>query len=69
MKSEGVVVWFSERKGFGFIQSESGEDFFVHYTEIHRKGFKTLNVGERVRFDPMDDDAGKKAANVEIIEG
>jgi CspA family cold shock protein len=68
MKSKGVVVWFSERKGFGFIQAESGEDFFVHYKEIRRKGFKTLDVGERVRFDPVDEDSGKKAANVEVLE-
>jgi CspA family cold shock protein len=66
---EGVVVWFNERKGFGFIQDESGEDHFVHYTEIRRKGFKTLHEGEKVRFEAVDEDKGKKAANVEVVEG
>jgi len=48
---EGVVKWFSERKGFGFIEQEDGQDLFVHHSAIDMPGFRTLNEGDRVSFE------------------
>jgi CspA family cold shock protein len=47
----GTVKWFNEAKGFGFIQQESGEDVFVHFSAISGEGFKTLAEGERLEFE------------------
>ena len=46
--AEGIVKWFNEKKGFGFIEQEEGQDVFVHYSSINQPGFKTLSEGERV---------------------
>jgi cold shock CspA family protein len=51
MSAEGTVKWFNEKKGFGFIQQESGEDVFVHFSAISGDGFRTLAEGERVSFE------------------
>ena len=48
---EGTVKWFDERKGYGFITGEDGKDVFVHFSAIQEEGFKTLNEGQRVRFE------------------
>ena len=61
---EGVVKWFNEKKGFGFIQQDDGEDVFVHFSAINTDGFKTLQEGERVTFEIVDGDKGIRAANV-----
>jgi len=61
---EGVVKWFSERKGFGFIEQEDGQDLFVHHSAINMTGFRTLNEGDRVSFDVEESDRGPKAKNV-----
>ena len=67
MSSKGVVSWFNDIKGFGFIQDEDGQDIYVHYSEVLRDGFKTLNVGEKVVFDIVDADTAPKATEVRII--
>ena len=65
--AEGVVKWFSERKGYGFIEQENGPDIFVHFSSITMPGFKTLAEGERVSFDVEESDRGPVAKNVEKI--
>ena len=62
--AEGVVKWFNESKGFGFIEQESGEDVFVHYSAITGDGFKTLREGQRVEFEITQGPKGPQAANV-----
>ena len=65
--AEGVVKWFSERKGYGFIEQEDGPDIFVHFSSISMPGFKTLAEGERVSFDVEESDRGPVAKNVEKL--
>ncbi len=68
MKRTGTVVWFNERKGFGFVRDdESREDVFVNYAAIKRHGFKTLNAGERVAFDFAPGPGGLKVAKVTLL--
>jgi len=62
--SEGIVKWFSDKKGYGFIERENGKDLFVHYTAITMQGFKTLAQGDRVSFDIEESDRGPEAKNV-----
>jgi len=62
--AQGKVKWFNESKGFGFIEQESGEDVFVHYSEIQGDGFKTLNEGDSVEFEVSDGPKGPQATNV-----
>lgn len=64
---EGTVKWFNESKGFGFLSREGGKDVFVHHSAIKGDGFKTLNEGERVRFDVVDSPKGPRAENVTRI--
>ena len=66
--SEGKVKWFDERKGFGFIEMDGGEDVFVHYKSIQAGGFKTLQEGQRVSFDLQQGNKGPAAENVKSIE-
>ncbi len=58
MKSKGRVKWFSNRKGFGFIEQENGEDIFVHYTAVQGDGFRSLQEGEEVEFDVTQSEKG-----------
>ena len=62
--ADGVVKWFSDKKGFGFIEQEEGGDIFVHYSEIDMTGFRTLAEGERVTFEIEDTNRGPAAKNV-----
>ena len=61
---EGHVKWFNERKGFGFIGQESGDDVFVHHSAIQMEGFKTLYEGDMVEFELIEDSKGPKADKV-----
>ena len=63
-RSSGTVKWFSAEKGFGFIRQEDGSDVFVHHSGISGSGFKTLNEGERVEFEILQEPKGMKAYNV-----
>ncbi|MCH8199074.1 MAG: cold-shock protein [Chloroflexi bacterium] len=65
----GTVKWFNDTKGFGFIQSDDGQDVFVHQTAIISEGHRTLNEGQRVEFDVIRGDKGPKAENVKPAEG
>ncbi len=60
----GTVKWFSDAKGYGFIERDDGGDIFVHHTSIEGVGFKTLKEGERVEFEVLEEDKGPKAQNV-----
>ena len=62
--ASGVVKWFNEKKGYGFIESDDGGDVFVHFSAIQEDGFKTLIEGERVTFDIEQGQKGPAAANV-----
>lgn len=64
MKSIGTVKWFNDRKGFGFIQLEDGNDVFVHFSAVQGQGFRTLKEGEKVEFDLISGTKGPQAANV-----
>jgi len=63
--ASGKVKWFDNKKGFGFIAQDTGQDVFVHHTSIMGGGFKTLNEGEDVTFEVITSDKGLKAQNVE----
>jgi CspA family cold shock protein len=65
--AEGTVKWFSDQKGFGFIEQDDGQDLFVHHTGINASGFKSLDEGQRVRFDLETSEKGPKAKNVEVL--
>ena len=62
--AEGTVKWFNSQKGYGFIEMDGGKDIFVHHNEIQGHGFKSLDEGERVRFEIRTNDKGDHAANV-----
>ena len=62
--ASGTVKWFSDSKGFGFIEQEEGDDVFVHFSVIEGDGFKSLNEGQAVEFDILDGPKGAQAANV-----
>ena len=62
--AKGVVKWFNDAKGFGFIEQENGADVFVHFSSIQSEGFKTLAEGQEVSFDIVQGGKGLQAANV-----
>jgi cold shock protein len=62
--ANGIVKWFNERKGYGFIEQENGKDVYVHHSGINGTGFKSLSIGDRVEFDVVQGAKGPAAANV-----
>ena len=66
--ASGKVKWFDNKKGFGFIAQNSGQDVFVHHTSITGSGFKTLNEGDEVSFEVVNSDKGLKAQNVQRVQ-
>ncbi len=65
--ANGIVKWFNERKGYGFIEQEEGPDVFVHHSGINASGFRSLNEGDRVSFDIEDGQKGPRAVNVTVV--
>jgi cold shock protein len=67
MKEKGVVKWFNAAKGFGFIQRETGEDVFVHFSAIQNTGYRTLDEGAQVQFVVKKGPKGLQAEEVTTI--
>ena len=63
--AQGTVKWFSNEKGYGFIEREEGDDVFVHFSAINMEGYKSLTEGQRVEFEVVQGDKGLQAANVQ----
>jgi len=65
--ANGIVKWFNDSKGFGFIEQEEGDDVFVHHSAINATGFKSLKEGDRVSFDVEQGPKGPAASNVTVV--
>ncbi len=65
--TKGTVKWFNEKKGFGFLSQEDGDDVFVHYSSIQSSGFKNLDEGQSVEFEVQDGPKGPQAVNVTVV--
>ena len=65
--TKGTVKWFNDKKGFGFLSREEGDDVFVHHTSIQGDGFKTLSEGQQVEFEVQDGPKGPQAVNVKAL--
>ena len=64
--ANGIVKWFSDKKGYGFIEQENGQDVFVHHSNINAQGFKSLKEGDRVTFEIEQGQKGPTAVNVTV---
>jgi CspA family cold shock protein len=67
VKEQGTVKWFNASKGYGFIQRQSGEDVFVHFSAIQGDGYRSLSEGQAVEFDVTKGPKGLQAANVTAL--
>jgi cold shock protein len=67
VKEQGTVKWFNASKGFGFIQRQTGEDVFVHFSAIQSDGYRTLNEGQAVEFEVVRGPKGLQASNVQPL--
>jgi len=65
--TKGTVKWFNDKKGFGFLSREDGDDVFVHHTSIQAEGFKSLREGQEVEFEVQDGPKGPQAVNVKEL--
>lgn len=65
--AKGRVKWFNEKKGFGFISRDDGNDVFVHFSAIKRDGFKSLYEGDEVEFEVTQGPKGLQATNVIVV--
>ena len=65
--ANGTVKWFNDKKGYGFIEQENGQDVFVHHSGINGTGFKTLDEGAQVTFDIEQGSKGPAAVNVTVV--
>ena len=63
-RQAGIIKWFNDAKGYGFIEREEGDDVFVHYRSIRGEGFRTLRQGARVEFDISETGKGFQAEDV-----
>ena len=63
----GTVKWFNADKGYGFITVDNGDEVFVHFSEIHGEGFKTLEEGQKVEFEVTQGNRGPQASNVQKL--
>lgn len=66
--TEGKVKWFNAQKGYGFIELDNGKDVFVHHSAIQMEGYRSLEPGDRVRFEIVEGPKGPQAANVTKIK-
>jgi len=66
--SQGKVKWFDQKKGFGFVVNEHGQDVFVHYSSIEGQGFRALKDGQSVEYEEYDSGKGLQAKNVHVVE-
>jgi CspA family cold shock protein len=66
--AKGRVKWFNEKKGYGFISRDDGNDVFVHFSAIKKDGFKSLNEGDAVEFEIADGPKGPQATNVVVVD-
>jgi len=65
--ANGVVKWFNEKKGYGFIEQEGGPDVFVHHSGINSEGFRSLKEGDQVTFEIEQGQKGPAAINVTVV--
>jgi len=65
--ANGIVKWFNDRKGYGFIEQEDGSDVFVHHSGINATGFKSLSEGDQVTFEVEQGQKGLSAVNVNVV--
>ncbi len=66
-REKGTVKWFNDKKGFGFISREQGDDLFVHYSSLEGDGFRTLKENDRVEFEIVSTEKGEAAAKVTVL--
>jgi len=67
MRETGLVRWFNDSKGYGFIQRDKGSDLFVHYSEINAEGYRTLEKGQKVEFNVISSERGPQAQSVNLV--
>ena len=65
--AQGTVKWFSNEKGYGFIEREGGDDVFVHFSAIESEGYRSLTEGQRVEFEVVQGTKGLQASNVKLL--